>query len=237
MVKQTLVIKKTIKKSQNKLRTSNTPKNDISRPPSPPPAPVPSPASTKKKSKKLNSSLVEEPSEVIIQPKKVKKTKALKKIEQKPSSKEPRLDPEMLERLSSVIDLADIEANGFSLDLWKSLSFEEKNSLPIYISLQFRTSSTREEKKKNQKQKQTLNSIMLKYQKLAVRQFYLANKKKIKVLREEHSISGNKATDMLWNTLSSEEKNDWYHQSTEKQQSEEVGEEAAEEEESDEEEE
>jgi hypothetical protein len=211
MVKQTLVKNKTVKKSQKKLQISNTPPQDVS---SPPASPASAPSESIPKKKMKPKKIIEEPSEAIPQQKqkKAKKAKISKRVERKSSTES--LAPEMLERLSSVIDLADIEANGFSQDLWRSLSFEEKSNLPIFISLQFRTSSTREEKKKNQKRKQTLNGIMLRYQKLAIRQFYLANKKKIKLLREENSISGNKATEMLWNTLSSEEKNDWYHQST-----------------------
>lgn len=220
MVNQTLDKKKTLKKSQKKLLRSNNSSESVSSSPLPT-FPV-SPRDSSRKVNKKNEEKKERTEEEIFeerpqqnQIKKIKKTsKQIVKNSAKKSSNEPRMNPEMLERLRSVINLEEIEANGFSQDLWRSLSFEEKTNLPIFISLQFRNSSTSEERKKNQKRKQILNGIMLRYQKLAIHQFYLANKKKIKLLREENSISGNKATEMLWNTLSSEEKNDWYHQST-----------------------
>ena len=214
MVNQTLEKKKTLKKSQKKLLRSNNSSESVSSSPLPN-YPVSPRDSSKKVNKKNEEVTAEEDRTSQNQIKKIKKTSKenVKKSEKK-TSKEPRMNPQMLERLNTIINLEDIEANGFSQDLWRSLSFEEKTNLPIFISLQFRNSSTSEERKKNQKRKQIFNGIMLRYQKLAIHQFYLANKKKIKLLKEENSISGNKATEMLWNTLSSEEKNDWYHQST-----------------------
>lgn len=189
MVKQK---KKVFKKSEGKKTSSSLPSTITL-----PSEPISSQSSTLKKKK--NSS--------VIQKKKKQTTRS------NPSSKkEDQLSSEMFEKLNSIIVIDDLENNGFSENLWKSLSIEEKLSIPIFISMKFRLSSTRNERKENEKKKRILHGIVLKYHKNALHQFYLLNKKKIKKMKEESSISGNKATDMLWNQLSLEEKNAWYNQ-------------------------
>jgi hypothetical protein len=235
MGKQALTPKKIVKKIQKKFPQA------LSAPSSPSPSPSSSPRNARKtpesvindapkrRNQKRTKSDEQTKEKIIL---KRKKNKSSSKQNEKTSS---RLAPELFERLSSVINIADIETNGFPQELWNSLSFEEKNSLPIFVSILFRSSETKEERKRNQKQKQVINGIILKYQKQALHRYYLMNKKKIKKLQVEKEISGNKATELLWNLLSPEEKNEWYRQTTleveRKQQKQEVeGEEEGEEE-------
>lgn len=124
------------------------------------------------------------------------------------------LSNETIERLNSLINIEEIERNGFTKDFWLSLSFEDKCNLPLFISSKFRKSSSREERKNNEKQKRNLNGIVLKYQKYSMRRFYLTNKKKIKEMRKnDNKLSGNQATEILWNELSNDEKENWYQSS------------------------
>lgn len=86
----------------------------------------------------------------------------------------------------------------------------------FFISHKFRKSSSREEKKNNEKQKRILNGIILKYHKHSMHRFYLSNKKKIQEMKKnDEQLSGNKAIELLWNQLTEEEKENWYQTSLE----------------------
>jgi hypothetical protein len=215
MGKQQLTPKKSVKKIQKKIRQAPSPSSPAPPPSSPsPPVPRPRPGRSKEGSNEGSKKIKSQKKEKVAIVVKGKKSQLSSKKSEKTSTSEPRLAPELFERLSSVINIADIETNGFPEELWNSFSFEEKNSLPIFVSILFRSSETKEQRKRNQKQKRVINGILLKYQKQALHRYYLTNKKKIKKLQVEKEISGNKATELLWNSLSSEEKNEWYRQSS-----------------------
>ena len=74
-------------------------------------------------------------------------------------------------RLEKILRFDDADSIEFSKSQWLSLSFEDKCLLPLFISRQFRTSSTAAEKKLHNKQKRELQAKVLKYKNMPCKNF------------------------------------------------------------------
>lgn len=117
------------------------------------------------------------------------------------------------ERLAAIININHIAENGFSKDIWLSLSLEDKMSLPAFISSNFRYSNgTKADKSRNNEAKRIVHNQIMKYEKYAMRKFFSANKKKIKSMQKNDStLSGQRAQSLVWDLLGDSEKDAWYN--------------------------
>lgn len=119
-------------------------------------------------------------------------------------------------KLQSLVNIKDIAEHGFSRDVWVSLSFEEKQNLPAFISSKFRHSDgTKADKMRNDETKRIIHKQIMKYEKFARRMFYSGNTKKIKTVKaKDGTLTCSKAADVLWNELDDAGKNKWYNDHT-----------------------
>lgn len=116
------------------------------------------------------------------------------------------------DKLAALVDLNHVAEHGFSKDIWVSLSLEEKNGLPAFISSQFRQSDgTKADKARNNDTKRIVHNQIMKYEKYAMRKFYSANRRKIKSIQKSESLSGQGAVGAVWARLDDSEKDAWYN--------------------------
>jgi hypothetical protein len=120
------------------------------------------------------------------------------------------LTPETEERLKTLIDIETIEKDGFSHDIWKNLSYEDKCALKQYIGKIFNSMAVEKEGKASHRERhRKIAAEIGKYEKRAIRKFFASKKNEIKQLKEEKNISGTEATDIMWNSLTDDQRHDW----------------------------
>lgn len=112
------------------------------------------------------------------------------------------LSKDLSDRFAELINVQEISCSGFPAEVWRALTFQEKMSLPAYVSSLFRQSDgTKADRLKRVEEKRKLQNLVMIHQKYGKRVFFLKNTEKIKELQSANDLTNQEAFNKVWNLL------------------------------------